>query len=150
MAKSKESFNKKEKEKKRQKQRQEKKERMEERKANAGKGKSLDDMMAYIDEDGNISSTPPDPQKIKVFNPEDIQIGVPKQEAIEELDSTRSGVVSFFNESKGFGFINDTQSGERVFVHINQLTEPISENDKVSFEVETGPRGLSAVNVKKL
>jgi cold shock CspA family protein len=149
MARSKQTFNKKEKESKRLKQRQEKKERMEERKANAVKGKSLDEMMAYIDEEGNISSTPPDPQKIKAFNLEDIQISVPKQEASEAFDNTRNGVVSFFNESKGFGFINDAQTGERVFVHINQLTEPIYENDKVSFEVETGPRGLSAVNVKK-
>jgi cold shock CspA family protein len=149
MARSKQTFNKKEKESKRLKQRQEKKERMEERKANAVKGKSLDEMMAYIDEEGNISSTPPDPQKIKAFNLEDIQISVPKQEASEAFDNIRNGVVSFFNESKGFGFINDAQTGERVFVHINQLTEPIYENDKVSFEVETGPRGLSAVNVKK-
>ena len=150
MAKSKETFNKKEKEKKRLKQRQEKKERIEYLKANSVKGKSLYDMMAYIDEEFYISSTPPDPQKIKVFNPEDIQISVPKQTAPEASDSTRSGVVSFFNESKGFGFINDEQSGERVFVHVNQLIEPIHENDKVSFDVESGPRGLSAVNVKKL
>ena len=67
MAKSKETFNKKEKEKKRLKERQEKKERMEYRKANATKGKSLDDMMAYIDENGNISSTPPDPKKKRVL-----------------------------------------------------------------------------------
>jgi len=65
MAKSKETFGKKEKEKKRLKERQEKHEKMEERKANARKGKSLEDMMAYIDEDGNISSTPPDPKKEK-------------------------------------------------------------------------------------
>ena len=149
MAKSKESFNKKEKEKKRLKQRQEKREKMEERKALGSKGKSLDDMMAYIDEDGNISSTPPDPRKKKVFSAEDIQIGVPKYEEGDEADATRQGVISFFNESKGFGFIREVPSGERIFVHINQLTEAVSENDKVSFEVENGPRGLSAVNVKK-
>ena len=148
MAKSKETFGKKEKEKKRLKQRQEKREKMEDRKANATK-KSLDDMMSYIDENGNISSTPPDPRKMKVFKQEDMQIGVaPLQESDE--DETRTGVVSFFNESKGFGFINDSQSGERVFIHINQLTERIVETDKVSFEVEQGPKGLNAVNVKKI
>lgn len=150
MAKSKETFNKKEKEKKRLKQRQEKREKMDERKANPGKAKSLDDMMAYIDEDGNISATPPDPKKKKVFNHEDMQISVPKYEPGESEDAIRQGVVSFFNESKGFGFINDAVSGERVFVHINQLTERIGETDKVTFEIEGGPRGLSAVNVKKL
>jgi cold shock CspA family protein len=150
MAKSKETFGKKEKEKKRLKQLQEKKEKMEERKANAIKGKSLEDMMAYIDEDGNISSTPPDPKKKRVFNVEDMQIGVPKYEAGDPADAIRQGTVTFFNESKGFGFINDAQTGERVFVHINQLTERIGETDKVTFEVESGAKGLSAVNVKKM
>lgn len=149
MAKSKETFNKKEKEKKRLKKLQDKREKMEERRANASKGKSLDDMMAYIDEEGNITSTPPDPKKKKVINAEDIQIGVPRYEASEEDDLPRQGVVSYFDNAKGFGFINDAKTGERVFVHVNQLTEAISESDKVLFEVESGPRGLSAVNVKK-
>lgn len=149
MAKSKETFNKKDKEKKRLKQRQEKKEKMEERKANAKKGQSLDEMMAYIDENGNISSTPPDPKKRKEFKKEDMQIGVPKYEA-EPIETVRQGVVAFFNEAKGFGFINDATSGERVFVHVNQLTEAISENDKVTFEVQRNDRGFSAINITKL
>ena len=149
MAKSQETFNKKEKEKKRLKARQEKKEKMEERKANASKGNSLDDMMAYLDEDGNLSSTPPDPKKRKVFNPEDMQISVPRYEEGDPADATRQGVISFFNEAKGFGFINDAKNGERIFVHINQLMEQVNENEKVIFEVESGPRGLSAVNVRK-
>jgi cold shock CspA family protein len=149
MAKSKTTFNKREKEKKRLQQRQEKKSKMEQRKANSGKEKSLDDMMAYIDEDGNLSSTPPDPKKRRVFNAEDMQISVPKYEPGEGADATQEGKVSFFDESKGFGFIIST-TGERIFVHVNQLSEPIAENDKVSFEVESGPRGLVAVQVKKL
>lgn len=148
MAKPKETFNKKEKEKKRLKQRQEKQEKMEERKANGKKGKSLAEMMAYIDENGNISDTPPDPRYKKIFNVEDIQIDVPKR--VEEANPVREGVVSFFNTSKGFGFINDRETGERVFVHINNLAGPIKETDKVSFEVEMGERGPSAVNVKKI
>lgn len=149
MAKSRETFGKKEKEKKRLKQRQEKQGKMEERKANAKTGKSLDDMMAYIDEDGNISSTPPDPRKKKIFKQEDMQISVPKYEASEE-ELVRTGVIAFFNEDKGFGFINDSKSGDRIFVHVSQLTERLVESDKVSFEVEAGERGYSAVNVKKL
>lgn len=149
MAKSGGTFNKKEKEKQRAKHRQEKAEKMEERKANAKKGKSLDEMMAYIDENGNITSTPPDPSKRRVFNHEDIQIGVPQQTDMENEDPIRKGVVAFFNEAKGFGFINDNETKERVFVHANQLSEPIKENDKVSFEVEMGPKGPSAFNVKK-
>ncbi len=149
MAKSQETFSKKEKEKKRAKKRQDKAEKMEERKANAKKGKSLDEMMAYLDENGNISSTPPDPRKKKIFKPEDMEIGIPKQKPGQEVDAIRSGVVTFFNDAKGFGFIKDSQTQESVFVHVNQLSVRISENDKVSFEVEMGPKGLNAIHVKK-
>jgi cold shock CspA family protein len=149
MAKSKESFNKKDKEKKRLKKRQDKKEKMEYRKANTQKPNSLDDMIAYIDEDGNLSDTPPDPKMKRKFNAEDMQISVPKLEAQEDDDTPLEGRVSYFNESKGFGFIL-LPNGERIFVHVNQLTEAVSENDKVTFEIEKGPRGLSAVNVRKI
>jgi len=149
MGKSQETFSKKEREKKKAKQRQDKAEKMDERKANGKKGKSLDDMMAYLDENGNISSTPPDPRKKKLFKLEDMQIGVPKQQPMSEEDAIRTGVVTFFNETKGFGFIKDLQTQESVFIHVNQLSERITENDKVSFEVERGPKGLNAVNVKK-
>lgn len=148
MARSTETFNKKEKEKKRLKKQQEKREKAEERKAASSKGKSLEDMMAYVDENGNITSTPPDPTKKKKINVEDIQIGVAKQEAIEE-DVVRQGTVTFFNESKGYGFIKEDQTGESIFVHINGLAQPIKENDKVTFETEKGPKGLNAVRVKK-
>ena len=149
MAKSKATFSKKEKEKQKLKQRQDKKEKMEERKASIKKGKTLDDMMAYIDENGNISSTPPDPRHKKTFKVEDMQIGVPKQEDMNPEDLIRAGVVTFFNDDKGFGFINDLQSQESVFVHLTQLTEPIKENDKVTFDVEMRAKGPSAINVKK-
>lgn len=150
MAKQKDSFNKREKEKKRLAQRQEKKEKMDERKANAAKGKSLDDMMAYIDENGNITSTPPDPRNRKEIKAEDIQIGVPRYEPDEEEESgPRTGTITYFQSSKGFGFIQDSRSGERVFVHINAMLERLGEGDQVEFEVESGPRGLSAANVKK-
>lgn len=150
MGRSQETFNKKEKEKNKLKKRQEKFEKMEERKANAKKGKTMEEMMAYIDENGNISSTPPDPQKKKIFKQEDMQIGVPKQEAGTEVDSPRTGVVTFFNDAKGFGFIKDLQTQESIFIHVNQLSGKIKEHDKVTFEVESGPKGLNALNVKKI
>lgn len=148
MAKSKITFNKREKEKQRQQQKQQKREKMEERKANANKGKSLDDMMAYIDENGNISSTPPDPSKRKVYSADEIEIGVPKQTETE--DDLNIGVVDYFNESKGFGFIKDEQMGERLFFHVNQLQEAISERDKVTYDIEKGPKGFNAVSIKKI
>jgi cold shock CspA family protein len=148
MAKSKETFNKKEKEKKRLKQKQDKQQRMEDRKAHKRDGNSLDGMMAYLDENGNLTDTPPDPSKKKIFKQEDIQIGVPKQEYSAE-DEFRTGTVTFYNTAKGFGFINDTQTGDRIFFHVNDLQEQINESDKVKFMVERGPRGLNALNISK-
>ncbi|KYP14884.1 cold-shock protein [Flavihumibacter sp. CACIAM 22H1] len=150
MARSKESFNKKEMEKKRAKKKQEKEERKDERKQEAKKGKSLEDMMAYIDADGNIVSTPPDPSAKVEINVEDIQISVPKQAELSPEDLIRSGVISFMNEAKGFGFIRDLQTQESIFVHVNEMQTRLGENDKVNFEVVSGPKGYSAINVRKM
>lgn len=149
MAKSNQSFNKREKEKQKAKERQEKKEKMEERRANAKKGQALEDMMAYIDENGNLSSTPPDPLKMKTFNAEDIPLGVPQHQEEEGEEGFRSGSVTFFNTAKGFGFIKDRKSGESIFVHASQLTEVLKEGERVKFEVEMGPKGPMATNVQK-
>ncbi len=59
-----------------------------------------------------------------------------------------NGTVKFFNNSKGFGFITPDDGGKDVFVHQNGLTEDINEGDKVSYDVEETPKGLSAINVK--
>ncbi len=148
MGRSTETFSKKEKEKARLKKAKEKREKAEDRKANGGKGKSLEDMMAYIDEYGNITSTPPDPSKRIKVNAEDIPTGIARQEDVPH-DTVRNGIVSFFNDAKGYGFIKDTQTQESVFVHINALTELIKENNLVTFQTEQGQKGLSAINVKK-
>lgn len=148
MARSQETFNKKETEKRKLEKRKEKEQRREERKANAKEGKSLEEMMAYVDENGNITSTPPDPTKKKVIKEEDILLGARKHEEPNPADAIRKGRVTFFNESKGYGFIKDLQSQESIFVHINSLQGPIKENDKVTFEVEKGFKGPAAVRVK--
>jgi len=150
MGKSQETFNKKEKEKKRLQKRQEKQEKKEERQSNARNGNNLEDMMAYLDENGNITSTPPDPRKKKIVNVEDIQIGVAKQEPQDPAEILRTGVVTMFNESKGYGFIRDSKTNESLFVHINSLADRVRENDKVTFEVEMTHKGKNAVDVKKV
>jgi hypothetical protein len=99
------SFNKREKEKKRQQKQEEKKRRKEERKANASGG-GLDSMIAYVDENGMITSTPPDPTKRKEVDMEEIEMGVPRREH-EEVSNERTGRVDFFDTSKGFGFIKE-------------------------------------------
>ncbi len=148
MGKSQETWNKKQKEKKKQKKRDDKEQKMQERKSNPTKS-NLEDMLAYVDEFGNITSTPPDPMKKKVaVKLEDIEVSIPKQAPIDPADLIRKGSVTFFNNDKGYGFIKDTESQDSVFVHINSLTEPIQEKDKVTFEVEMGQKGPAAVNVK--
>ncbi|MBS1731221.1 MAG: cold shock domain-containing protein [Bacteroidetes bacterium] len=143
-----ETWNKKEREKKKKQNRKEKLERKQERKINHQSGKTLDEMLVYIDENGNFSETPPDPRKKIQINVEDIHVGVPKQKELDPTDLIRKGTISFFNENKGFGFIRDKESGESIFVHIKSLIDPVEENSHVIFEIEFGPKGANAVNVK--
>jgi cold shock CspA family protein len=148
MGKSKETWNKKETEKKKQKKRKDKEQKKQDRKAQAQEGNSLDDMIAYVDEEGNISSTPPDPMKKRKIKKEDIEVSVPKQETERQSEVVRKGTVKFFNDAKGYGFIKDDQTQDSIFVHVNGLIDEITENDKVTFEVTMGQRGPNAVNVK--
>ncbi len=141
------TWNKKEREKKKIQKRKEKEEKRKERKENTTDS-SLENMMAYIDENGNISDTPPDPSKRREIKLEDIAIAVPKFADIDPADLIRKGTITFFNDAKGFGFIKDHESQESIFVHINNLQDEVSENSKVIFEVEMGPKGANAVNVK--
>ena len=60
------------------------------------------------------------------------------------------GIVKFFNNSKGFGFIKDEESNKEYFVHVSGLIDEIRENDKVTFEVQQGKKGLNAVKVTRL
>jgi cold shock CspA family protein len=99
---------------------------------------------------GNISSTPPDPKKKKVINTEDIQIGISRQEDIIDENPVKKGTVTFFNDSKGYGFIKNTETQDSIFVHANGLITQIKEGDKVTFEVEMGQKGPTAVKVSKV
>lgn len=60
----------------------------------------------------------------------------------------KNGIVKFFNETKGFGFIKASDSNEEFFVHVSGLKEEIRQNDEVLFEVQEGRKGLNAVNVR--
>ncbi|XZF15772.1 cold-shock protein [Chitinophagaceae bacterium MMS25-I14] len=150
MGRSQETVGKKENEKKKQQKKREKEDRKEERKSNSSKGKSLEDMMVYLDENGNFTSTPPDPKMKREIRAEDLLTGPARKEDREQYEVVRKGVIKFFNEAKGYGFINDLQTQESVFVHINQISGPVKERDKVTFEVENGPKGRTAVRVKKV
>ena len=149
MARSKATFGKREKEKKKQEKRQEKAEKKEERKANAKKGASLEDMMVYMDENGNLSSVPPDPKKRKEVEASEIELDIRKKQAADAEEARRTGIVTMFNHEKGYGFIRDLVSQRSVFVHINEVDGELRENDKVTFEIMRTPKGDSAVGVKK-
>ncbi len=150
MGRSKETFGKKDVRNKKEKKRKEKEKKRLEKKE-LGKTKSFDDMIAYVDENGVISSTPPDPNKKEDVDIENIEISVPKAEfREEEAEKLRKGKVTNFDQSKGYGFIFDSQTRESLFVHINDCIDEIKGNDTVSYEVEKGPKGLKAVQVKNL
>lgn len=106
-------------------------------------------MIAYVDENGRITDTPPNPANRRTINPESIEIAVPKREIAESV-SVRNGKVEFFNVTKGFGFIKELDTQDKYFVHATSLTEEIKEGDIVTFKIERGMKGLNAVQVKKV
>ncbi|PZR30150.1 MAG: cold-shock protein [Azospira oryzae] len=60
----------------------------------------------------------------------------------------KEGTVKFFNETKGFGFVKETATGQEYFVHVSGLIDQIQENDTITFELKEGKKGLNAVNVR--
>ena len=144
-----ETWNKKEREKRKRQNKKEKAERKQERREN--KIDNPESMYAYLDENGNLSSKPPDPRKKIVINVEDIEIGVPKHEPVNPEDLIHKGIVTFFNGEKGYGFI-ERESGEGdVFVHFSAIQtqgfRTLHEGDEVEFEVKESDRGIQAANV---
>ena len=92
----------------------------------SGKANSFEDMIAYVDENGMITSTP-------------------KKE--EEEPAILRGRVEFFNEARGFGFIKDLNGVEKYFFHVNNVVGNIVENNIVTFDLERGTKGMNAVNI---
>jgi len=148
MAKSQQTYNKKEKEKAKQKKREEKQKKKEARKADKSPGIEF----AYVDHNGNLTDTPPDPSLKPEVDPDEIVLGVPPLDEAdrETFDPVRKGKVSFYDPSKGFGFIIDDENNEKYFTHVSGIIDEIAENDNVSFELEKGQRGMNAVKVQKL
>lgn len=138
------SYNKKEREKKRQKRRKEKAAKKEQRKHDGTKPVEF----MYLDENGNLTAEKPDPAKKRKINLEDVEISTRKQDKSDESSFTKSGVVKFFNDEKGYGFIVEQETKESYFVHVENLIDEIRDNDKVTFDVGRGPKGPVALAVK--
>ena len=147
MGRSQESFNKKEVRKKKEKKRQDKEKKRLARKDSEKKG-GLDSMIAYVDENGMLTDTPPDPKAKKKTKAEDIEVSIPKQDDTYKADPIRKGKLTFWNDSKGYGFIRDSESQDSIFVHVNEFQDDIMEGNTVAFEVEKGLKGPAAVRVK--
>jgi cold shock CspA family protein len=147
MAKSSATFNKRENEKRRIQKRKDKEQRKEDRKAGK-ETKSFEDMLAYVDENGNLTSTQPDPSKKKVINEAEIDL-TSRNKGGALPPAQQQGTVKHYDSGKGYGFIRDTDSGEEFFFHHSGANYPISHGDTVTFETEMGPRGLNAVRISK-
>jgi len=124
------------------------KEQKRENKKNEGRKTNFDDMIAYVDEFGKISPIPPDPDKKTEIDAESIDLTITKNKPETKANQERKGIITFYNEKKGFGFIRDLESNQRVFVHANNLLEPVKEENIVIFEAGKGQRGISAMKVK--
>ncbi|MBW8359875.1 MAG: cold shock domain-containing protein [Weeksellaceae bacterium] len=138
------SFSKKENFKKKIQKAKEKAQKREERKTNNNKGKGLDDMLVYVDANGQLTETRPEDQERVEINAEDIQLGAAPIEA-EELIKT--GIVTFLSD-KGYGFITENNSKDNIFFHENNCAHQVKKGNKVSFEKERSPKGFSAVNIQ--
>lgn len=140
MAKNQLTFNKKEREKKLMQKRQEKQEKREQNKLNNSKGKSLEDMFAYVDENGNISSTPP--TKKYEFKEEDLVR--PETPA----DEFKFGKVSYYNETGRYGFIRDNETRETVYFNDKLTNITLVLNQKVKYKSIRGKQGEQVSEVE--
>ena len=124
--------------------RKEKQQRKEERQSSGPS--SFEDMIAYVDENGMITSTPPAENiKKEEINLDEIIIATPKKE--DEEPVILRGRVEFFNGARGFGFIKDLAGVDKYFFHVNNVVGNISEGNIVTFDLERGVKGMNAVNI---
>lgn len=135
---------KREREKLKQTKRQDKQKKKEERLS--GGSRSFEDMLAYVDENGVLHTTPQDVKPKEEIDASQIEISVPRQSEIEE-EEPMSGRVEYFTASKGYGFIKDAASSDKYFFHITNAPAGIAEGDRVTFELERGTRGMNAVRI---
>ncbi|HUH26194.1 MAG TPA: cold shock domain-containing protein [Flavobacterium sp.] len=134
------SFSKKENIKKKAKKHQDKQMRREERKTQNNKGKSFDEMLIYIDENGNFTDIPPHLQERNADTPN-------KKSATKDEHGFFTGIVTYMSE-KGYGFITEDETKENVFFHQQQQREPIKKNDRVSYTKESSVKGHRAIDIE--
>lgn len=139
------SFSKKENSKKKAKKKQEKTLRREDRKTNNNKGKDLEDMIVYVDVNGNFTSVPP---HLQVKSDDLAHKRSSSTPSGVDPQTVYTGVVSYVSE-KGYGFITEDKTQENVFFHQGQVSQIINKHDKVSYKKEVSPKGYRAIDIKK-
>lgn len=150
MARSQQSWSKREKEKRKQKRKEEKQRRKELRQEEKKDGTNLEDMIAWVDAEGNPTDEKPNPEDFEEIKAEDIVLGIPPKEQSDQDETENKGVVTFFNTDRGYGFIKAENSNDNFFTHINSHIDEIKEGDKVNFDIVPGDKGPVAINVKLL
>lgn len=127
---------------------QDKAARAEQRRQNSDKGKNLEELFAYVDEYGNLSSSPPDPSKKRTINADDIVFqSAPRTETADEAETARKGKVTYYSDAKGFGFITDSETSDRIFAHVSELLQPVKEGDMVTYFSQKNEKGFFATKV---
>lgn len=139
-----ESFTKKEYTKKKIKKLKDKQLRREDRKDNNNKGKTLDDMIVYVDVNGHFTEVPPHLQNRDA----DLAKAKRAQESAVDPNADFTGIVTYLSE-KGYGFITEDNTGENVFFHVGQTTQTVEKHNKVSYKKEMTPKGYRAIDIKK-
>ena len=148
------TYNKRDNEKKKQEKRVEKQKKKENRKLN-DKPAGFDDMIAYVDENGRITSTPPEvsanDRKLKSASEQTSVVTADNVEAGRSESNTneRKGRVEHVNAEKGYGFIKEAAKTDKFFFHVSGLLEAIQVGDNVVFELERGKKGYNAVRIRK-
>ena len=140
------SFNKRELEQRKESKRKKKQQKKDDRKSDTG-GKSFEDMIAYVDENGLIVDSPPDVIQKNEIDATTIEVSVPKKIETEE-DRILKGRVEYFSVSKGYGFIKDLNSTEKYFFHVSGMLDEVAEQNVVTYELMRGNKGMNAVNIK--
>lgn len=138
-----ETFSKKEREKKKRQIRLEKEQRKQERKEQSRNGNNMDEMMAYLDVEGNLTNLPPDQQPRHQRKPDNSNNS-------KNDGSFRTGTIKFIDYKKGFGFIKDSVTQESIFVQTNVLPATVNKTGKVKFKTRQDSRGLSAIFVENI
>ncbi|WP_039053776.1 cold-shock protein [Sphingobacterium sp. T2] len=113
-----------------------KKKKRAQRQESNDKGKSLEEMFAYVDENGNISDTPP--VKKYEFKEEDL---------VRPEEEYAYGKVSFYNEAGQYGFIRDNETRENVYFNFKILGFVLHQDQKVKFKSKSSRQGLQVTEV---